>query len=388
VTNERTINIYNVCSNSVDVTKVSLAEDPSNSYALNMPAITFPVTLTGATSMSFKVRYYPQEFGDHPGGIFIDNTERPEPYLVSLAGSAQPNAVQTDHFSQDKAPVDILFVVDNSGSMGDEQASLAANLSSFMKFADKNFIDYHIAVTTTDVSGGEDGRFVPVTQTGTWPNAGATPPRVLTRNTPDVLRAFQLNVNVGTNGSAEEEGFEAAYLALSPTLLSTHNQGFLRDDAALLVIVMTDEMEQSPQSLNFYYSYLLNIKGARRANMFSWSSICSIDPGDTGNYGDRYIEMSKRTGGVTSSIHTANWSVDLEKLGLQAFGYKSAFLLTSTPDISTIEVRINGNLVPQSDPESTYWSYDPLTNIVQFSPQAIPEPGQTLEVSYSVLCGP
>ncbi len=48
--------------------------------------------------------------------------------------------------------VDIIFVIDNSGSMGDEQAMIAANLDALVDTLDgaQPPVDYRIAVTTTD----------------------------------------------------------------------------------------------------------------------------------------------------------------------------------------------------------------------------------------------
>lgn len=387
---ERTIDVYNVCGPAVTVTNVALADDANAAYRLVLPPdVTFPLVMTGATSLRLKVRYAPQTHGEHPGGIFVQSDERPEPYLVSLTGSAQPDAVQRDRFAQEKRPIDILFVIDDSGSMAPYQQSLATNLESFMQFANTNGVDYHIAITTTDVdtANGPNGRFVPLQQSGVWPATNATPPRVLQRNTPDVMRAFKTSVNVGTAGSGTEKGLEATYRALSPQNLAGHNMGFLRDDAMLSVIVVTDEAEQSPADLNFYYSSFLSIKGPRRANLFSFSTICEVDPLNGTNHGLRYVEMANRSGGIVSSIHTADWAADLERLGLAAFGYKSRFLLTSTPDPETIEVLINGNPVEREDEESANWWYDPVANLVEFNPHAIPEPGQSLEISYSVVCG-
>lgn len=388
ITSERTINIYNVCASPVVVEDIALADEPSGSYRLTLPpGVTFPHTMTASMSLAAKVQYRPREFGEHPGGVFVRSDERAEPYLVSLTGSARPDAVQTDHFEQSKRPIDILFVIDDSGSMAPFQQSLATNLESFLQFANSNFVDYRIGITTTDVDGGEMGRLVPLAQSGVWPAAGATPPRVLERTTPDVLRGFKQSVNVGTEGSGTEKGLEAAYQALSPQNLASHNQGFLRDDAMLSVIIVSDEADQSPQDTNFYYGYLLSIKGARRANLLSVSAICEVDPNNSANHGSRYLDLVQRTGGVASSIHTADWAADLERLGLAAFGYKSRFVLTSVPAPDSIEVLIDGVPRPASDEEGVSWRYDPVGNLIEFSPSAIPEPNQTLAVSYSVVCG-
>src|SRR5262245_13379481 len=52
--------------------------------------------------------------------------------------------------------IDILFVIDNSGSMGDEQVNLASNFPMFGQLIDTyvnssgKTLDYHVGVTTTD----------------------------------------------------------------------------------------------------------------------------------------------------------------------------------------------------------------------------------------------
>lgn len=61
--------------------------------------------------------------------------------------------------------VDILFVIDNSGSMGEEQATLAANFDAFIDELEEVDADYRIGITTTD-----DGN---PWCTGTGPEAGA-----------------------------------------------------------------------------------------------------------------------------------------------------------------------------------------------------------------------
>jgi hypothetical protein len=72
-------------------------------------------------------------------------------------------------------------------------------------------------------------------------------------------------VNVGTNGSSQEECFAPALAALTAPLISDPmmNGGFLRTDAPLAVVCVTDELEQSPQSVSYYYNQFLNIKGVR-----------------------------------------------------------------------------------------------------------------------------
>src|SRR3954469_18675110 len=49
--------------------------------------------------------------------------------------------------------VDILFVIDNSGSMGSHQANLAQNIGLFIDQIKKNVnLNFHIGVISTDMS--------------------------------------------------------------------------------------------------------------------------------------------------------------------------------------------------------------------------------------------
>lgn len=371
---EKSVTIYNTCNVPVLVEDMALAESAEAFFnASGLPA-TFPVTMGGSNSLSFRMRYRPMEQGEHVGGLFVRSDERDEPYLLSLHGRAADGAIQTDTFFQENRPkVDLLFVIDDSGSMGDEQQALADNFKAFMAYANEQQVDYHIAVTTTDTdASGAKGRFVPL---------DGSRPRVLTPRTPDVEAVFAANVKVGTNGSATERGSHAAYLALAPDLLANHNQGFLRDDALLSVIIVSDEFDSSHFDVNFYHNYFINIKGARRANLFSLSVIVLKND-------DRYVELARRTGGIVGDIATTTWAEDLSQLGSLAFGAKTRFFLTSTPERpDEMLTTIDGEPLNRVDGAIVNWSYDPQGNAVEFGTLSIPEPGEVLEVSYKVACG-
>ena len=115
--------------------------------------------------------------------------------------NAPPPGQRTDSYAQLGASrVDVLWVVDNSGSMEPRQQQLADNFASFMTEFTRNAIQYRIAVTTTDIFK-DAGEF-----------KGS--PKVLRNNTPSVIEAFKNNIRVGINGSPFEAGMEAARLAL------------------------------------------------------------------------------------------------------------------------------------------------------------------------------
>ena len=59
--------------------------------------------------------------------------------------------MRVETFEQDEIDaVDILFVVDNSCSMGGQQTQLANNFSTFMNVFQASGIDYNIGFVTTD----------------------------------------------------------------------------------------------------------------------------------------------------------------------------------------------------------------------------------------------
>ena len=100
--------------------------------------------------------------------------------------------------------------------------------------------------------------------------------------------------------------------------------------------------------------------------------------------------MVAQANGVKESICTPDWSKSLEQLGKTAFGFRTQFFLNSSPDLSngkTVEVKIDGVAVPPVDSRgAAVWSYDPVGNSVNFEPMFVPEPGQSLSLTYYVTC--
>jgi len=149
--------------------------------------------------------------------------------------------------------LDILFVIDNSPSMADDQAALAANFPVMMDVLselDGDLPNLHIGITTSDMgtsggppigSGGQGGC------AGTGDNGAlagfltdvvdpSTGERV--RNYSGTLRdAFTAEALVGQGGC----GFEQHLGAMQAALATGANPGFLRPEANLAVVFLADE---------------------------------------------------------------------------------------------------------------------------------------------------
>lgn len=149
---------------------------------------------------------------------------------------AKPYVEITDTLKQsDNKAVDILFVVDNSGSMKEEQEKLARNFGKFIdQLTSKDVGNYQIGIISTDMDDPlQRGKLQ-----GT--------PRIINRGNmtaTQVIEAFKKNIQLGIKGTSYEKALDAMRAALSPQLLgdANGNQGFLRAGALLAIIFIGDE---------------------------------------------------------------------------------------------------------------------------------------------------
>ena len=149
--------------------------------------------------------------------------------------------------------MDILFVIDNSGSMDEEQANLIANFSGFATLIESYMtssnrtLDYRIAITTAgrDVSYQISvlGNTFPLSESGDNGEfrTGCGVDRAwLERTDGNLVSAFECRANVGTGGPGAEMPFLGLEWSLSAEAAST-NAGFVREDALLAVVMITDQ---------------------------------------------------------------------------------------------------------------------------------------------------
>ena len=207
---------------------------------------------------------------------------------------------------------DFLFVIDNSGSMGDEQQALIASFPGFISTIQDTLQaqDYHVMVVDTDATGGggtstscingvctcspspaccdsvcqfsdscngfpcDDlpggdcdgeigaGKIFREDGTACLPEDG---PRFMDDDTPDLASEFACVAEVGTFGSGSEVPMQSMVTAVSDPMNQPGacNESFLRDDAILVVTFITDEEDEdkSPGTPADWHQGLVDAKG-------------------------------------------------------------------------------------------------------------------------------
>ncbi len=366
----------NVGHRAIRVTGLRI--EPENgpySIAGEVPSVDSPWVLDAEQERGIEIRFLPVAAGDALATLYVESDDPDEPSIpVALGGHGVH--VQVDLFTQGELVgglADILFVVDNSGSMSDSQQKLADSFETFINWLVGGQVDYRIAITTTDMlDPAHQGRF-------------QGNPKVLTPTTPNVVAAFQANATVGDEGSGDEQGLIAALAAVTAPLAQVENAGFLRDAARLFVVFVSDENDSSPQSVDHYRNGLLAVKGGDPSKLFVAAIAgpspfgCFVFP-EQADAGPRYEEIVDDTGGLFGSICETNFGTILQDLAFEVVSVQSVFELTEIPDPETIRVTVDG---VEQDP--AWWIYDEGSNSISFVPPHVPGGGAEVVVTYEVL---
>ena len=269
------------------------------------------------------------------------------PKLLPLPAAPPPEQVKVTNANVEFDPrVDILFVVDDSGSMGSHQQNLSNNITSFTNEIQKNkILDYHIGVLTSSMDD--------------WPWStsvccgkltGST--KFVERSTPNGMRILAQQLLVGTNGSGTEMFFDPVVAALTAPLINTWNAGFYRPDAHLAIVYITDAEDQSnsTRSAVDMYNFLVNLKNGHKERISAYGAF--IPTADTsGCYRDDSSMMPTRIEEFFKLANGTSTKPNFFGLCDQQFGIKLAavgsdlelkvgrtLLLDRLPDPSTIVV--------------------------------------------------
>jgi hypothetical protein len=225
--------------------------------------------------------------------------------------------------------LDVLVVIDNSGSMEEEQQNLSTKLAPLLAHvADAN---WQIAVTTTD------------------PNDGCM--RDLIRKTDaNATLKFQKAVNAGTSGSGNERGIYQAVRALKTDCV---RGGWVRSDSTVSVLIVADEDNcsdgkdcagQPYASASYLTDYLRSIRTVG-VNARTYGIVWH--PGETCESGyneaNIYMQAVRDTSGTYGSICANDYTSTLQKISADmAVTLAQQLPLSDVPDRGSLQISLNG----------------------------------------------
>lgn len=362
----RTISVENRTTAAMTLNGATVGGGGSSPFSVLTNS--FPLSVPASSSENISVSFNPTREQSEVDQLLVGHSSVGSPLFVGLEGRGVARAEISENFTQLPGSIDILLVVDDSASMSALQTQLGQQLAQMFTALDAGGWDFQVGVTTTDVTvSGPQGSLV-----GT--------PAIITNATPNAESLLGQRVLVGTNGSGDEQGLEAAYLALAGAAPT----GFVRTSAALLVLYLSDEADHSPRPTGTYAAQINDLKSDPShayANSIVGTAAagCMTQGGSNAEYGPSFIAVSQATQGVVTNICLASWTPAITTF--PELPRYDNFTLTGTPDASTISVFVNGQAVPSSS-----WSYNAANRRVTFNANALPPYGATIEIRFSTGC--
>jgi hypothetical protein len=198
----------------------------------------------------------------------------------------------------------------------------------------------------------------------------------------DYVAQFEKAVTEMGQGVYDEAGLTVASLAVDATDPGECNDGFLRTDALLHVILVSDEHEQSAATWDTYVDELIDRKGD--ASLVRVSAIAGTEADDaalvdpdlcSAEHGAGSEEAVGATGGTFLSI-CSDWAGSMSALADETLSQETFPLLQLDAVPTSIEVTVDGQ--PASG-----WSFDGATNSVVFDAASAPQQGSTVVVDYA-----
>ncbi|MBY0383563.1 hypothetical protein K2X05_00255 [bacterium] len=302
------------------------------------------------------------------------------PFHVQERGTETWIQLKFNPVASSGAMADVLFVVDDSASMAPHQANLQKNLEVFVKSIPQTSLQ--AGVITTTLASYSGSSFIP----------GVLINGVHKSTDPLFIKNLTKSLNVGVNGDGVEKPFDSIRLSLSEPLISSYNKDFIRPNADLYVVFLTDTQDQSALDENSLFSLLKSLKPQGSitsvAGMALDQATCKGEP-DTEKMPTKIQNFVSLTGGSVFSLcgdfaknitDAIKFSVITEKT-LVLPGTDSL----KTPIFSTIQVKIGTDLIAAGNIQ-TGWIYDSSTKTITFSDSVINKSMSNgpIEVSYQV----
>lgn len=320
----------------------------------------FPWIIQPSSRLTLFINYVPLDEDADTLEWEVDSNDPQTPVYSSeaIGDAAYANNVIQDWIQQTQVIVDIIWVVDNSGSMYPYQQLLGLNMETFMNMFLSFSPDYRMGFITTDTPYLVNGAIIDSTS--------ATP----------TVDAVTIINSIGARGSGHEQGLDQLKFCLE----SGDCRTMIRQNSALVVIFLSDEEDHSYLSPIAFQGFIDNYKPN---NFIPFAIIGDIPNGcirpnsvpAKAGYG--YYDIVNHYSSKWWSICDTNWGSQMQEVA-QDISLQSVFVLDEAdPVVETIEVYVNGQLIEEG------WSYSEESNAVIFDYDDVPSAGDYIEVSYS-----
>ena len=360
------------CHDEYDLTISSVGTAPliiDDLLYLNTPelsmdtTVNLPLTLAPGEQLIITFSYDEEDLHTDVGTLYIfSNAEGKHEQKAIHEGVGIPHGTHTDVFEQEEIrKSDILFIIDNSCSMSQEQDLMSENMETFVEKLVLSEVDFQAAVITTD----------DITPIG----------GVMYGDDFDVVSQLASAVDVGNGGNSIEKGQEKAMEAID--LLGPLSPGkFVREDAFLSIVVVSDEDDASPLTEVEYYDFFMSIKDP---DMFAWHSVVATgilptDPAicNPSATGFRYMDQSFYTYGVVLDI-CGDWGESLTVLAESSYRIEDTYPLTRDAISTSIKVSVDGVELTEG------WVYNDISNVVYLEDRTLITGDELFQITYDYI---
>ncbi|MCX4239823.1 vWA domain-containing protein [Paraliomyxa miuraensis] len=217
------------------------------------------------------------------------------------ADDGQPPPGEEECASVDEAaelvpvPADIIFVVDNSGSMAFEAGQIQAHMNDFSSQIIASGIDVHVVLISSYPGNGHGICIGAPLGSGGCPGSDNNPPTFT-----------HVNQSVGSHNAWQ-------------VLLATHGQwaGAMRADSVKHIVVVTDDTS----NLN-WSSFDTQFKALHPsyADYVHHSVVCHSNCASAAGIGSDYITLSNNTGGVAADLCDQDFQAVFDVLTTEVIG--------------------------------------------------------------------
>ena len=249
---------------------------------------------------------------------------------------------------------DILWVIDRSGSMTNHDPELLAGIEAMLNSLPLD-TGWRLGIISTDENEALSNTSFPLVPGD------------------DVLDATTALNSLGGMWHSGEAGFESVYAYME---LGAYSTTWMRPSAALLIVFVSDEDEQSMDwTAPEFYQWVTT----KRSRVLISSIVGLNEDSCADQTGQAYLDVTSMASGVEIDICSSDWTPGVAEAS-KPFEPIEYVELSDYPIEASITVLYDSVEQPDSS-----WTYDSVLNTVYFHP--IPDDGVLVEVVYSILVG-